>query len=277
MARTCEYCGLSLDPSDGFCPNCGAPAPALDETDFEPETVSVGVPRTIRELKSFCRSKNMPLEQMRFFIGLNYRGPRAFGIYQDDEGDFVVYKNKADGTRAIRYQGPDEAQAVREIYLKLKDETAYRRGNGSYAADTRSLGTSRRRGISFTDLILVILVIGIAVSMAFRSIKKSPENGYYLFEDNYYYYQSGDWYYYSRSMLDWVAAGIIDQELEDNYRDYYESQNYRYDFGIGEFEDSAYYEAGSESRTDNDDDDETIWEYDFDSWDAGDTDWNSDW
>ena len=35
---------------------------------------------------------------------------------------FIVYKNKADGTRAVRYKGTDEAYAVNELYLKLKDE-----------------------------------------------------------------------------------------------------------------------------------------------------------
>ena len=56
-----------------------------------------------------------------FFIGIDYRQPRAFGIYQAGN-EFIVYKNKADGTRAVRYQGTDEAYAVNELYLKLKDE-----------------------------------------------------------------------------------------------------------------------------------------------------------
>ena len=34
----------------------------------------------------------------------------------------IVYKNKSDGSRAIRYQGLDEAYAVNEIYLKLQVE-----------------------------------------------------------------------------------------------------------------------------------------------------------
>ncbi len=31
----------------------------------------------------------------------------------------IVYKNKADGSRSIRYRGPDEAYAVRALYEKL--------------------------------------------------------------------------------------------------------------------------------------------------------------
>jgi len=79
-------------------------------------------PKTIDELKTFCYRHQLPLEQMRFFVGENYQGARAFGIYQDYDGYFVVYKNKADGTRAIRYRGIDEAYAVNEIYQKMKSE-----------------------------------------------------------------------------------------------------------------------------------------------------------
>lgn len=89
-------------------------------------------PRTIDELAQWYRDRNLPpYETTRFFIGINYTGKRAFGIYQ--EGDtFVVYKNKDDGTRSIRYQGPDEAYAVNELFLKLKSEIAARKSGSSY-------------------------------------------------------------------------------------------------------------------------------------------------
>ena len=61
------------------------------------------------------------MRQQRFFIGINYKKPKAFGIYQDGD-QFIVYKNKANGERAIRYQGTDETYAVNELYLKLKSE-----------------------------------------------------------------------------------------------------------------------------------------------------------
>ena len=79
------------------------------------------IPKTIQELKDFCDSKGMPLEKMRFFIGKDFREPCAFGIYKDGSW-YVVYKNKDNGSRAVRYHGPDEAYAVKEIYLKLLDE-----------------------------------------------------------------------------------------------------------------------------------------------------------
>lgn len=270
MARICEYCGLSLSDSDSICPNCGAPAPAGSSAPA-PESGRRGIPQTMEELSAFCRARRMPLEQMRFFIGRDFREPRAFGIYQDASGDYVVYKNKADGTRAVRYRGPDEAYAVREIYLKLKDETERRRGNSAGAA-VRSGGNAKKNAL--LRPILTILVIVFGISIVHGSFDKKPSQGYYHYNDDYYYYQNGDWYYYSNSMLDWVAAGLVDQELEDNYRDYYESSAYRDSYGFEDFRDSSYYNP---SPRDDDDDDDDSWDYDYDSWDAGDTDWDSDW
>ena len=123
----CEYCGSLIRSDERACPHCGAENPhylsgetasaALPE---EP-CVPGAAPETIAQLKAWCASRGMPLEKMRFFIGEDYRGPRAFGIYRDGDR-VVVYKNKSDGSRAVRYRGPDEALAVRELYGKLLEE-----------------------------------------------------------------------------------------------------------------------------------------------------------
>ena len=272
MARYCEYCGSSLEANDRICPSCGAPAPAVDASDA-PETTQHSIPHTIDELKAFCREHHMPLAQMRFFIGQDYPDARAFGIYRDYTGDFVVYKNKADGSRAIRYRGPDEAYAVREIYLKLKDETAKRRGGMGSARTVRSSETAgRKRSAPLSTIVFIVIAVVLAIGMILPSGTKKPNQGYYHYQDDYYYYQGGDWYYYSDSMLDWIAAGIVDAELEDNFDDYYTSSYYHDNFGIEDFKDSSYYDPYVE-EDDSDDD----WDYDYDSWDAGDTDWDSDW
>ena len=80
------------------------------------------VPKTIEQLKKWYIYQNLPDEEItRFFIGKNYKGPKAFGIYKDKKTDnYIVYKNKSDGTRFIRYNGKDETYAVNEIFLKLK-------------------------------------------------------------------------------------------------------------------------------------------------------------
>ena len=59
MNIKCEYCGGFYPETEAKCPNCGA---------SNARAAQAGVPKTIEELKAFCRSKNMPLERMRFFI-----------------------------------------------------------------------------------------------------------------------------------------------------------------------------------------------------------------
>lgn len=115
MANTilCPYCGGTLRTNEAKCPRCGAP----NELYTLPPEARIE-PKTIEELREFCSAKKLPLDELRFFIGENYKQPRAYGIFR--EGDqFVVYKNKDDGSRAVRYRGPDEAFAVRELYLRL--------------------------------------------------------------------------------------------------------------------------------------------------------------
>lgn len=115
MEIKCEYCGAIIPESVEQCPYCGATNNAIKRT-------TDGTPKTIEELQRWYAARNLPpYETTRFFIGINYTEPRAFGIYQDGK-DFVVYKNKSNGERVIRYQGTDEAYAVNELYIKLKDE-----------------------------------------------------------------------------------------------------------------------------------------------------------
>ena len=61
-------------------------------------------------------------------IGKNIKEPKAFGIYKDGR-NFIVYKNKANGQRAVRYKGTDEAYAVNELYMRLKEEILNQKSN----------------------------------------------------------------------------------------------------------------------------------------------------
>ncbi|RKM59231.1 hypothetical protein D6855_10010 [Butyrivibrio sp. CB08] len=93
-----------------------------------------GIPKTIAELQDYCERNGFTSSKTRFFVGFDYKGPKAFGIYKDEAtGEFVVYKNKADGTRAVRYRGKDEEFAVVELYDRLQAEIANQKL--SYAAD----------------------------------------------------------------------------------------------------------------------------------------------
>lgn len=118
MKIKCEYCGNLFEDTSEKCSVCGAPN---DNYRSNKENRS---PKTIDELKGWYESRNLPPEnETRFFIGKDIKEPRAFGIYKDQDTDeFIVYKNKNNGERAIRYRGKDEAYAVNELYLKLKSE-----------------------------------------------------------------------------------------------------------------------------------------------------------
>lgn len=118
MKIPCEYCGQMIPETAQKCSYCGAGNRRVRRTAY-------GVPATIEELRAYCRHHNLPLADMRVFLGEDDRGAKAFGIYRDENtGNFVVYKNKADGTRAVRYEGSDEAYAVNELYLKIRERVA---------------------------------------------------------------------------------------------------------------------------------------------------------
>lgn len=80
----------------------------------------------------------------KIFIGINYKKPKAFGIYQDGD-QFIVYKNKANGERAIRYQGTDEAYAVNELYLKLKSEILNQKANNQTRKQQQTLTREQKK------------------------------------------------------------------------------------------------------------------------------------
>lgn len=251
-------------------------------------------PQTIDELKRFCAERGMPLEQMRFFIGEDYRGARAFGVYETEDGDFVVYKNKANGERAIRYQGPNEAYAVNELYEKLKSETEQRRASPSKSTSVSRGGVARRTGRPLGNrnkrrlIIAAALIVFIAGGLYAAS--KQPDRGYYQYGGNSYYFDNSDWYGYDDSFNNWYLIKDIAEELEDHYNDYYVSEYYDDAYGVSDFRDSAYYDYSYDYSYDDDSDydsyysdsDDYDWDYDWDdddwdSWDSYDTDWDSDW
>ena len=77
MASTCkcEYCGATISTNNKMCPNCGASNPlyVVDEERI------ITDPQTIEELQEYCAERGMPLARMRFFIGVDFKDPKAFG------------------------------------------------------------------------------------------------------------------------------------------------------------------------------------------------------
>ncbi len=111
----CVFCGGDVSSRDRICPRCGG----TNECFISGSSHAFSLPKTIEELKNYCAERELPLERLRFFIGENYQAPKAYGIYKAGDNRFIVYKNKADNSRSVRYDGPDEAYAVSELFAKL--------------------------------------------------------------------------------------------------------------------------------------------------------------
>lgn len=282
MKKTCDYCGNLIDDTQERCPSCGAPNPGYTRQ-------SVGTPRTIEQLQQWYQDRGLPSADVtRFFIGRDYKGPRAFGIYRDGDR-VIVYKNKSDGTRAIRYNGADEAYAVNEIYQKLKEEVAKRNGTKpsspvSSPITPKSAGMDAVGCIHTVLTIFTVIVICGALILGLLSVLSTlfdgrPDQGYYRYKDETYYYLSNSWYSYDDDKSEWVYA-YPDQDFQDNADDYFQSYSFESSYGTSDFEDTSYYSSWEASKEDDRYDSDWDSDYDWDSdsdWDYGDTDWDSDW
>ncbi len=159
MQIKCDYCGNYIPDTEPVCPNCGAPNNGVKRTADE-------APHTIEQLKEYVAKNNVPVDQLRFFIGEDYREAKAFGIYKDEStGNFIVYKNKGDGERAVRYEGKDEAYAVNEIFLKLKEKendykyyTKVRGANPDSGSNTAGTGSGSSGGNKKRKLSTIIIM-----------------------------------------------------------------------------------------------------------------------
>lgn len=253
----CPYCGATVRSNERYCRSCGSENPHFIE-----DTARVIIhPRTIEELKEYCAERNMPLLRMRFFIGEDYRGPKAFGIFKDAAGRVTVYKNKDNGSRAIRYQGIDEKYAVNEIFQKLLEECRSRginpdqslnaayANNGyrpqqtgnNYSRTGQSGGKNSKRASAGSIVKLIVLIIvmmvlsriffsacGYCLSTGCSDFGSGSSGGY----DSGYSWDSGG--------SDW-------------------SSDYSWDSGSSSWDS---WDSGSDS---------------WDSWDSGGSDWGSDW
>ncbi len=206
MKVKCNYCRQMIDEGLEKCPNCGATITA--------NRMASDQPKTIEELKQWYTDHNLPPEETtRFFIGKDIKEPKAFGIYKNDSGDFVVYKNKSNGERAIRYQGVDEGYAVNELYQRLRSEIADQKEHGSY---NKEAGGEKKKfnplyllgGIVLLPIIgpIISSVLVVIALIFFCIFDNSPSNGYYNYNGNDYYYQGSSWYEYDADNDDWSYA-----------------------------------------------------------------------
>lgn len=277
MKIKCDWCGSWINDFDQVCPNCGG-------VNNNYNRHANGVPQTIEELKAWAEERNLPLEEMRTFIGEDYKGAKAFGIYKDEtDGTFVVYKNKEDGTRAVRYKGTDEAYAVNELYQKMKERVAVQKAHqqpkAAQPAHSTQTAAQKKSYKKATRLLFSMLLIGILlifVAAAFALAGNGPSTGYYTYGNQNYYYYHGNWYEWENDS--WRYAPD-ESWMESDYESYYDSYSYDSGAEYEDFEDSSYY-TPSDSNDNDDSWDDDSWDSGWDSddsWDSGYDDWGSDW
>lgn len=272
--RICEYCNAEIDTEERVCPFCGAQLPDLQEYDAIPESAEeiITEPKTIEELQKYALQKGMPLVRMRFFIGVDYTEPRAFGIYRDGDR-VIVYKNKDNGQRAIRYDGTDEQFAVREIFDKLLSE-CHNRGIYPDAEDGTNTGAPQRstggKGETKNKIIgfgIVAFALGFILITTIGSARKHKDDGYYRYGNEYYYRYGNSWSVYDYYYDDWVETSYFP---EDSYSSYSIGEYYDDSWAVSDFQSSDVWDDwNSDSSYD--------YSSSYDSWDSGGTDWGSDW
>ena len=255
---TCDYCGNNMNSTDEKCPHCGAP-------NLHVERTAQGVPKTMEELSAFFAANGISESKTRFFIGKDVKDARAFGIYKDENGVITVYKNKSDGSRAVRYQGTDEAYAVNEIYQKFVEERSKQiaagnvtpkgsRQHSGSGTNHHSSGRKKNR-LSLRGTIYLIIFILIMI-YALRGAALHSHSSYSPIYHTPIYYDSG-----------YDTYGGYDYDDYDN--DWYSYDDYN-SSSDSYWSDDSSWDSGWDSDWDSG--------YDYDSWDSGwDTDWDSDW
>ena len=267
MKIKCEYCGSMFDDTLEKCPSCGAPNQSVRRS-------TADQPTTIEGLKEWYESKGLPPEEVtRFFIGKDIREAKAFGIYKDDaSGNFIVYKNKADGSRAVRYEGTDEAYAVNELHTRLKQEILEQKAhnitsggsvgtNGDASGGTNgnngngNPADSRKNKIITRIIIIAIIVffagplvgaLGLLGAAKVIEYVTTPTDGYYQKDGNvYYHFDSSDWAVYSEEEGEWIGATFTSSDelyQEKTASPYYYSSSWDASLNVPDFRQSLYYD-----------------------------------
>ncbi len=254
MKIKCEFCGSMINDTQAACPHCGAPNERV-------RRASGDQPVTIEQLKQWYESKGLPpYEVTRFFIGIDYREPKAFGIYRDpNTGHYIVYKNKDTGARAIRYEGTDEAYAVNELFQRLKQEIVQQKNNNAARKAGEQQGQSgESRGGCFGFLLKLFgWAVGISVGgmvllsvLGFLLTWNDPETGYYEFGGDAYYrsdteYNGSSWFRYDSDDGVWSAplsANALPEELETKKtaKEFFLGSDWNDSLACADFEQSVY-------------------------------------
>ncbi len=262
---------------------------------------------SMQDIRDVALQYRMDLEKMRFFIGEDRKEAKCFGIYEDEQGYFIVYKNKSDGSRAVRYKGRSEAEASRILFEKLDEEIRTRMkrrdwwehqermaNDREYAYEyekeiarryQKELKEPKKRKItkdssSIESIVGAAALYALGGMVAFNlingAVHPSPSTGYYvdpLNNTNYVYYHD-NWYSYNNG---WYETYVDDYDDFEFMGTHYSNQTWTTDF-----DDSDYFGYSWDSyytpASHDDDDYDSIWSWDWDfNHDDDDSGWDYDW
>ena len=156
-----------------------------------------------------------------------------------------------------------------------------------YSSAPASRGRSGKRKTNKLLICIIAAAAAITIGRTAAAVNQhnKPAAGYYQYNGDTYYSQNDNWYLYD-DYGGWYPIYTIDDELLNNYGDYYTSYSYDADYGVESFADSEYYsysdysDSGSSWSWNWDDDDDwdssDDWDWDSD-WDSDWGDWDSDW
>lgn len=301
MKITCEFCGGLFDDTLTHCPNCGGVNKNVRRS-------TADQPTTIEELAKWYADRGLPpYETTRFFIGIDYKKPRAFGIYKDGD-KFIVYKNKDNGSRAVRYEGTDEAYAVNELFQRLKQEIVEQKAlqvskaSASSGTDVESREEIHAKAVKarrkilrriLTTLVVIYggyLILAGVFGIIYSKTHVDIKDGYYQYNNTTYYHDSygnsDHWYIYNDDDDDWdkVSRYEVPKDLRSNQSsNFYDTSTWSPESQYSDFSDEleeyrANYSTSSYSDSSYDNYDSSSYDWGSnDSWDSGSTDWGSDW
>lgn len=137
------------------CPYCGTPNWEIDPN----------VPETIHDLRNYCKKRRIHLHRNHFHLMEDYKEPKAYGLYRDEGGQYIVYKNHASGEREISYSGDSEREAVQHLYGSLCRALRGTEGRGSHKSSQKGferVKKSERRRVALKFITLIVLVAAAA-------------------------------------------------------------------------------------------------------------------
>lgn len=237
VEKRCQFCGAELEMNQMYCSQCGT----FDQSRTGEESrFSVIRPKTIEELKIYCREHGIPVSRLGFFVDEDRAEAYANGIIREGER-VLVYENAPNGARNLIYSGNDEESAVALFFGHLIDVCHEENIHPERMSGIDDPAASSSLSVTYSESEPVIkkaMLIKIAAIAAVAAllitlivlISIHSSDGYYLNAGSLLYKNGNKWYYYN-SDTTWSRAIITDEDIDAEFL----GRNYDPSWGGSEF------------------------------------------